>query len=160
VVGLGERVQSRQRIGETEQADGAGKKEKRSRRDGGDRHDVECQAHSPSVDSEASATMRAVPFLTNAIEAKVASSARLKATSAAAGSSVTAPSSSNAAIPPVPINCAAIIRSASPGPRRIRTSPSDNINKMKPRAAVRNSVIPKCPRQCRLLHRQLCCDRL
>ena len=88
----------------------------------------------------------AVPFLTKAMEAKVARSARVNATSTAAGTPVTAPRSSNAAMPPVPISCAAIMRSASPGPRRMRTSPSASIARMKPRAAVRNSVIAERPR--------------
>src|SRR5262245_55670697 len=102
-------MQSRQRIGEAEQTDGAGEKEERACRDGGDRQSVERQAHLTSIDSGASASRRAAPFLTNAIEAKVARSASVKATSTAAGTPVTVPSSSNAAIPPVPINCAAII---------------------------------------------------
>ena len=54
IVRLGERVQSRQRIGKAKQADGAGEKEERAGRDGDDRHDVEREAHPPSVDSGAS----------------------------------------------------------------------------------------------------------
>ena len=58
IVRLGERVQSRQRIGEAKQADGAGEKKERARRDGDNRHDVERQAHPPSVDSAPSASRR------------------------------------------------------------------------------------------------------
>src|SRR5499426_1300942 len=148
-------MQSRQRIGEAEQADGAGEKEECAQRDGGDRQDVEREAHSPSVDTEPSASRRAVPFLTNAMEAKVARRASVNATSIAAGTPVTVPRSSNAAMPPVPISCAAIMRSASPGPRRMRTRPSASMARMKPRAAVRNSVIAEYPRQRPLLGRQL-----
>jgi hypothetical protein len=102
----------------------------------------------------------ALPFLTKAMEAKVASSATVNATSTAAGTPVTAPSSSNAAIPPVPISCAAIMRSASPGPRRMRSSPKASIARMTPRAAVRNSVMAERPRQHRFLRGQLRRDRL
>ena len=83
VVRLGECVQSRQRIGETEQPDGAREKEEGARRDGGDRHDVERKAHPPSFGSRLSPRM-ALPFLTKAMEAKVASSATVSATSTAA----------------------------------------------------------------------------
>src|ERR1700749_1770231 len=89
------------------------------------------------------------------MDAKVARSATVKATSAAAGTPVTVPSSSKAAIPPVPINCAAIMRSVSPGPRRIDTSPSASITRMNPTAAVRNSVIVERSNQGRFL-----CDKL
>src|SRR5262249_29336243 len=91
----------------------------------------------------------------NAIEAKVARSARVSATSTVAGTSVTLPSSSKAAIPPVPIDCAAIMRSASPGPRRMQISPSASIARMKPRAAVMNSVTTQGLRQRRFFGGQL-----
>src|SRR5262249_2204424 len=104
VVRLGERVQARQRIRETEQADGACEVEERPRRDGGDRHDVERDAHSTSADSGPSAPGRGSHFLTNAIEAKVASSARVNATSVAADTPVTVPRSSSEAMPWVPIS--------------------------------------------------------
>src|SRR5262249_1353394 len=133
VVRLGERMQARERIRETKQADGAGKKEESARRDGGDRHDVERDAHSPSADPGPSGPRPGLHFLTNAIEAKVARSASVNATSAAAGTPVTAPRSSKEAMPPVPISCTAIMRSASPGPRRMRTSPRASIARMKPR---------------------------
>src|SRR5262249_36328321 len=122
------------------------------------RHDVEYDAHSASVDCGTS--RREAPFLTKAMAAKAASSASVKATSTAAGTLVTAPTSSRAAIPALPINCAAIMRSASPGPRRMRTSPRLSITRMKPSAAVRNSVSVERPRQRRLFRGQLRRDRL
>ena len=75
-----------------------------------------------------------------------------------------APSSSSTAMPPVPSSCAAIMRSASPGPRRIRTSPSATIKSTKPAAPIRNSA--KRPPGSRalahsaLLGRELLRDRL
>src|SRR5262249_1079492 len=153
-------VQARQRIGKTEQTDSAGQKEERARGDGGDRHDVEHDAHHPSVSSEPSASRAEAPFLTKAIEAKVASSASVSATSTAAGTPVTAPSRSSAAMPPVPTSCVAIMRSASPGPRRTRTSPSASIARIKPRATIRNSLIAEHPGQRRLLRGELLHHRL
>src|SRR6516225_2858486 len=94
------------------------------------------------------------------MDANVARRASVSATSTAAGTSVTAPRSRNVAMPPVPISCAAIMRSASPGPRRMRTSPSANIARMKAREAVRNSVIAERPRQRRFFRGQLRRHRL
>ena len=60
---------------------------------------------------------------------------------------VAAPSSSSTAMPPVPNSCTAIMRSASPGPRRIRTRPSATIDEMKPAAPSRNSVMRRSRHQ-------------
>ena len=98
--------------------------------------------------------------MTNAMDAKVASSASINATSTAAGTPVTVPSSSKTAMPAVPISCAAIIRSASVGPRKIETSPSPSIARIKPTAAVRNSVIVEGPNQRRFLRGKFGNDRL
>ena len=49
IVGLGQRVQPRERIGEAQQADGAGEEEEGAGRDGDDGQDVERDAHAPSV---------------------------------------------------------------------------------------------------------------
>src|SRR5262249_26804627 len=155
-----ERVQSRQRSGKPKQADGAGEEEEGASRDGGDGPDVEREAHPPSVVRGPSESRRELPFFTKAMEANVASSARVNATSTVAVKLLTAPSSSNAAMPPVPISCAAIMRSASPGPRRMRTSPSASIATMKPSATGRNSVIADRPRQRGFLCGELRRDRL
>src|SRR5262249_49802474 len=96
IVRLGQCMQTRQRIGKAQQADRTGEKEERARRDGDDRHEVECQAHSSLLGS--SAPRAAAPFLTKAMEAKVASSASVRATSTVAGTPVTAPTSSTAAM--------------------------------------------------------------
>src|SRR5262249_45350227 len=61
--------------------------------------------------------------------------------SVAAGMPVAWLSSSSAAMPPVPSNCAAMIRSALPGPRRTRNKPSATIASTKPAAAKRKSAI-------------------
>src|SRR5262249_48307331 len=145
IVRLGERMQSRQRIGEAQQADSARKEEERASRDGDDRDDIEHDSHPPSPEAAPSVPRPESPFLTNAMEANVARSANVKATSTAALTSATAPSRSNTAMPPVPISWAAIMRSTSAGPRRTRTKPSASIAKMKPREAVRNSVITERP---------------
>src|SRR5262249_24436847 len=160
IVRLGERVQSRQRIGEAEQADGSREEKERARRDGHDCHDVERDSHARSVDLAPSGWRGGLPFLAKAMEAKVARSASVKAPSTVAGTPVTAPRSSNAAMPPVPISCAAIMRSASPGPRRMRTSPSASIARMKPRAAVRKSVMTERARQRPFLRGELRHNRL
>ena len=60
---------------------------------------------------------------TKAIDANAASSASVSDTSTTEPSPVAAPPSSSAAMPPLPSSCAAIIRSASPGPRSTRTRP-------------------------------------
>ncbi len=77
----------------------------------------------PPVASGASGE-RGVPFLTNAIAANVVRSASVRATSTVAGASMAAPSNSRDAMPPVPSSWAAIMRSASPGPRRMRRGPA------------------------------------
>src|SRR5262249_55486187 len=94
------------------------------------------------------------------MEAKVASSATIKATSTAAGTLEAAPRSSNAAMPPVPISCAAIMRSASLGPWRTRTSPSASMARMNASEAVRNSVMTEHPGERRFLGDELRYHRL
>ena len=61
IVGLGQRVQARQRIGKAQQADRAGEKEEGAGRDRDDRQDVERDAHPPSVVSGASRSQREAP---------------------------------------------------------------------------------------------------
>ena len=60
---------------------------------------------------------------------------------------VAAASRSSTATPPVPSSCAAIMRSASPGPRRMRNKPSATITSTKPAAPKENqpcgSLTPK-----------------
>ena len=75
VVRLGERVQSRQRIGETQQSDGA-RRERRTRPPTR-RRSSRCRAQISSAlrRARSSPSPRGRPFLTNAMEAKVASSA-------------------------------------------------------------------------------------
>src|SRR4029077_11919194 len=160
VVSLGQRVQSRQHVGKAKQADRACEKEESAGRDGGNRHDVKRETHALSSEPGPSVSKRDIAFLTNAMEANVARSARVNATSIAAGTPLSAPSSSNAAMPPLPISCAAMIRSASPGPRRTRTSPTARTARTKPSAAVRNSVITDGPQQRGFLRSQLRYDRL
>ncbi len=48
-------------------------------------------------------------------------------------------------IPPVPMSCAAIMRSASPGPPRMRTSPTATVNRITPAVARGKSVKAKSP---------------
>ena len=48
-------------------------------------------------------------------------------------------------IPPVPRSCAAIMLSAFEGPRRMRTRPTATVNRMKPAAASRKSVMAERP---------------
>ena len=67
-------------------------------------------------------------------------------------------------MPPVPRSCADIMRSASAGPRRMRTSPNATIARMKPAAVIRNSAMvgrsAQCPREEFLVCRHLRCHRL
>src|SRR5579864_8819946 len=102
-------MQSRQGIGEAKQTDRAREKKERARRHCDNRDDVECETHPSALDLASSASSRERPFLTNAMEAKVARRARVNATSTAEDVPITAPSSSNAAMPDVPINCTAIM---------------------------------------------------
>ena len=83
------RVQPGQRVGEAQQAGGAGEEEEPARADRGDREDVEQQAHSLLLFARCSgrcsgASAPGAP-LTNATEAKSESSANVSATSMAAG---------------------------------------------------------------------------
>src|SRR5512134_3201253 len=130
-------MQPRECVGKTQQPDGAGEKEERAGGNGDDGEKIE-EAHPRSPASSAGVS---VALLKNATEAKAASSASVRATSTVEPTPVAAPSRSSTAMPPVPKSCAAIMRSASPGPRRIRTSPSATIRSTKPAAASRNSAM-------------------
>src|SRR5262245_41006348 len=103
-------MQPGERIRKAQQPEGAGEEEERTGGDGGDRQDVEREVHPSPVVSGASIE-RDVPFLTKAIEANVASSASVNATSARAAWRVAAPVSSSAAMPPVPVRCGDLMRS-------------------------------------------------
>ena len=142
IVGLGQRVQARERIRKAQQPDGAGEKEERTR-DNRD-HRPQCRVRGSSSRprcGDRSPSVCASCAFTKAKEANAASSASVNATSIVAASPVAAPSSSTTAMPPVPSNCAAIMRSASPGPRRMRTSPSATIARMNAAAPSRNSAM-------------------
>lgn len=56
---------------------------------------------------------------------------------------------SSAAIPPLPSSCAAIMRSASVGPRTTRTRPTATIRSTKAAAPERNSAIEGHPERAR-----------
>src|SRR6476659_9705792 len=115
-------MQACQRVGEAQQSDGPRHEEEGPGGDRGDGKGVKCDIHLQSVAS-AFEDAASADFLTKATEAKLASSASIKATSTIAVIRVAATASSNTAAPPVPSSCAAIMRSASVGPRRIRTNP-------------------------------------
>src|SRR5580704_15316799 len=89
IVRFGERVQTRQCVGKAKQANGAGQKKERTRRYCRNRHHVACEAHLfSSVDRGPSVSRMESPFLTNAMDANVARSAKVNATSTAAGTPV------------------------------------------------------------------------
>ena len=78
IVGLGQRVQARERVGKAQKADRAGQEKERA----GSNRDV---ASSSSVIAHPWFRVGERPVLTNAMDAKVASSASINATSTAAG---------------------------------------------------------------------------
>ncbi len=144
VVGLGQRMQPRERIGKAQQPSGAGEKKDGAGGDRDHRPQVENEAHLSSSCTESS-SVGADCALTKAKLANAASNASVKATSIVAASPVAVPARSRLAMPPVPSSWAAIMRSASPGPRRMRTSPSATIASKKIAAASRKSVMaPPC----------------
>src|SRR5262249_11089356 len=147
IVRLGQRVQTRQRVGEAQQSDAAGEEKENARRDGHNGEDVEKKAH-PLPFSLSASDIGRVALLTKATEAKAASSARLSATPTAAATRWAAPAKSRTAPPPVPISCADIIRSASSGPRTMRTNPNARVMSKKPAAAIRKSFIDDHLDQC------------
>ena len=124
IVGLGERMQSRQRIGKAKQPDGAGEKEESAGRDGGDRHDVECECSSALRRSGTIRLQAGGPLLDEGNGGERGKECEGQCDVDCCGHATHRAKQSNAAMPPVPINCAAIMRSASPGPRRTRTSPT------------------------------------
>src|SRR5262249_56894894 len=135
-VRLGQRVQTRQRVGEAQQSDAAGEEKENARRDGHNGDDVEKKTH-PLPFSLSASDIGRVALLTKATEAKAASSARLSATSTAAGTRSAELARSRTATPPVPISCADIMRSASSGPRTMRTNPNAMIMTQKHAAPAR-----------------------
>jgi len=83
--------------------------------------------------------------VTKATETKAASNARVSATLTAAAAPVASANNSSAAMPPVPSSWAAMMRSASLGPRRTRIKPSATIASTKPAAANKKSAISRPP---------------
>ena len=92
--------------------------------------------------------------------AKAARRASPSATSSTPRAPVAEATSRSVVIPPVPRSCAAIMRSAFEGPPRTRTRPSATVNRMKPAAASRYSVMAECPHEQDLFFGQIGCDRL
>src|SRR5262249_25429567 len=164
VVRLGERVQPGHGVREAQQADRAREKEERADGHGHDGEKADRGGHAPRAPLSGASGERGLPFLTKAMAANVASSASVSATSAVAPAPAAVPSSSRPAMPPVPSSWAAIIRSALPGPRSTRISPSATMARTNPDAASRNSVIARRSAQRagqhRLLRGELCDHRL
>src|SRR5262249_28646889 len=129
IVGLRQRVQARQRVGKAQQPDGTCHEEKRAGADCDDAENIQGETHPASGRLESSAAGAAVR-LTRATAAKAASSASPIATSSTPRTSVAAATSSSVAIPPVPKSCAAIKRSASSGPARMRARPTATMSRM------------------------------
>src|SRR5512134_692829 len=132
-------MKPRQRVGKAQKAQSPRQEEKRAQGNQDDRPKAQ-DGHRFAPFDRDRRLRRSPPLLTNATEAKAASKDRTRATSAAADNPPPAERSSTA-IPPVPNNCAAIIRSASSGPRRTLTSPSATVASTKMAAHRRNSRI-------------------
>ena len=127
VVGLGQRVQPRERVRKAQQAQRPGEEEDRAGDDGDDatrRPAGRSSAFRPRRSSDA--PRRRTPSRTRWTRTPPAARASAPRRRSAS-TPVAAPSSSSAAMPPVPSSCAAIMRSASSGPRRMRASPSATI---------------------------------
>src|SRR5262249_50729300 len=140
IVGLGEGMQARERVGKAQQSHRAGQKEDETGRD--------CDHAQEIGGAHRSACSRSSfrggeALLTKATEAKAASSASPRATSSAPRAPVAAATSSRAAMPPVPSSWAAMVRSTLAGPARMRTKPTATASRMKPAAASRNSVMAR-----------------
>ena len=157
IVSLGQRVQAAQRVRKAQQSRRAGEEEKDA---GADRDDAE------EVEDETSSAIRGVrilrgrALLTKAAEAKAASSASPSATSSTPRAPVAAAMRRSEPIPPVPMSCAAIMRSASPGPLKMRTRPTATVKRITPAVARRKSVKANRPDEQKLFRRQIGRDRL
>src|SRR5580704_16925146 len=137
-------MQTGQRVGEAQQPHRASEKEKGASGNRDDTEDVENETHPPSACWGSSASGGAA-LITKATEAKAARRASPRATSSTPRTPVAAATSRSEVIPPVPRSCAAIMRSAFEGPPRMRTRPTATVNRMKPAAASRKSVMAERP---------------
>src|SRR5271166_3883914 len=151
-------MQARERIGEAQEPDRAGKKEKRACSDRGEGEKVEGQTHPSSASDDFGSP--ALALLTKAIEAKAARSARPSATSSTPATVVADAISRSEAMPPVPRSWTAIIRSKSPGPLSTRMSPAATVSRIKPAATRSTSFIAERSHEEKLLVGEILCNGL
>src|SRR5262249_10066053 len=139
VVHFGQRVQTRERVRETQQPDRARHEEESAGEDRQNGESIERGVHRWSASPVRMVARVCEPDAppTKATDANAESNASINATSTADGVAVATASRSNTAPPPVPMSCAAIMRSASAGPSRMRSSPSATIASTKPAAPNR-----------------------
>src|SRR5208282_170235 len=159
IVGLGQRVQTGQRVGKAQQSDCAGKKEKDAGADRDNAEEVKTDTHL-SFPARGSGASAGAALFTNAVEANAARRARPRATSSTPLTPVAAATKRSAAIPPVLRSCAAINRSTSPGPPSTRTRPTATVNRIMPAIARRKSLTADRPDEQALFRRQIGRDRL
>ncbi len=142
VVGLGQCVQARQRIGESQQSDGAGEKEECAS-DDGDRRSTDSRTRligRPAARGSPGARRRASPSRKRRRRTPPAARASRRRRASRPRRSPR-PAAAPPRCRPCRSNCAAIMRSASAGPRRTRTRPSATIARMNAAAPSRNSVM-------------------
>src|SRR5262249_1234844 len=140
LVSVGARGRGGQRVREAQEAYRAGEKEERARRDCHHGEDVAREAHRLSAASASFGGAPGAPT-TKATDANAARRASASATSTTAAVRVAAETGRSGAMPAVPGAGAAMRRSTSPGPRRMRSSPSAAMSTTNPAAPRRNSAI-------------------
>ena len=141
IIRFGDRVQARQRIRETEQADRSREKEEGAGYDGKNSEYVEQDVLGRLVSSATSLSPPDVALLTKATAANAASSASISATSTMDGVSVVIDNRRRPAMLSVPSSCAAMRRSVSPGRTKMPTSPRAAIPNTNPAVPIRKLVI-------------------